>query len=144
MHMRFNIFAKDLHHQNVSPVAQERRFLWPTTSKRASMTMCNRSIFNWACESLLTLQGMQYSTEGHKCLPFSSQFKTLGLEVDTREFAEGHVLVGHTQNRREELHNQLEAFLCANSTRAKDAERLRGRMIFFKGVHFWKSCQCCS
>ena len=41
-----------------------------------------------------------------------------------------------TQNRREELHNQLEAFLCANSMSAKDAERLRGRMIFFEGYTF--------
>ena len=86
---------------------------------------------SWACESLLTLLGMQYATEGHKCLPFSDQFKTLGLEIDSKEFADGHVLVGHTQNRREELHNQLDTFLRANAMSAKDAQRLRGRMIFF-------------
>ena len=88
---------------------------------------------SWACESLLTLLGMQYATEGHKCLPFSDQFKTLGLEIDSKEFADGHVLVGHTQNRREELHNQFDTFLRANAMSAKDAERLRGRMVFFEG-----------
>jgi hypothetical protein len=41
-----------------------------------------------------------------------------------------------TQNRREELHNQLDTFLRANAMSAKDAERLRGRMIFFEGYTF--------
>jgi hypothetical protein len=54
---------------------------------------------SWACESLLTLLGMQYATEGHKCLPFSTRFKTLGLEVDTASFSEGLVLVGHTESK---------------------------------------------
>jgi ribonuclease HI len=91
---------------------------------------------SWACESLLTLLGMQFATEGRKCLPFSTQFKTLGLEVCTDGFAEGHVLIGHTESRREELHSQLGSFLSEDTMSPKDAERLRGRMIFFEGYTF--------
>ena len=79
---------------------------------------------------------MEYATEGHKCLPFSDKFRTLGLEIDSSGFAGGRVLVGHTENRREELHGQLDAFLRDNAMSAKDAERLRGRMIFFEGYTF--------
>ena len=91
---------------------------------------------SWACETLLKLLGMEYATEGHKCLPFSDKFRTLGLEIDSSGFAGGRVLVGHTENRREELHGQLDAFLRDNAMSAKDAERLRGRMIFFEGYTF--------
>jgi hypothetical protein len=91
---------------------------------------------SWACESLLTLLGMQFATEGRKCLPFSTQFKTLGLEVCTDGFAEGHVLIGHPESRREELHSQLGSFLSEDTMSPKDAERLRGRMIFFEGYTF--------
>jgi len=59
---------------------------------------------SWACESLFNLLGTQYTTEGRKCLPFDTKFKILGFEVDTMQFQEGHVLLGHTESRREELH----------------------------------------
>ena len=69
-------------------------------------------------------------------MPFDSKFKTLGLEIDTGSFPEGHILIGHTDSRKEELHSQLKGFLEANTMTHKDAERMRGRMIFFEGYTF--------
>ena len=91
---------------------------------------------SWACEALFDLLGLAYAQEGHKCKPFDTRFKTLGLEVDTEFFQQGHVLVGHTESRREELHGQLAAALEAGTMSAKEAERMRGRMIFFEGYAF--------
>ena len=90
----------------------------------------------WACESLLTLLGLQYAKEGQKCLPFDCKFKTLGLEVDASNFVDGAALVGHTESRREELAAQLDSILSVGSMSPKEAERLRGRMIFFEGFTF--------
>ena len=91
---------------------------------------------SWSCESLFDLLGMRYATEGHKCLPFSSKFKTLGLELDTSNFSEGQVAVGHTQSRRDELHEYMGTVLKEDLLSSKEAERLRGRMIFFEGYTF--------
>ena len=79
---------------------------------------------------------MDFAREGHKCVPFSDKFKTLGLEINTQQFEHGAVQVGHTEGRREELQGQLAGFLQAGCLGAKDAERLRGRMIFFEGYTF--------
>ena len=61
---------------------------------------------SWACESLFSLLGMRYATEGKKFLPFDSLFRTLGLEVDVSEFREGRAFVGHTESRKEEIGSQ--------------------------------------
>ena len=66
---------------------------------------------SWACETLFSLLGMQYATDGRKCLPFASEFKTSGLEVNTQDFQDGCVRVGHAQSRKEELHAQSKNFL---------------------------------
>ena len=92
---------------------------------------------SWACESLFNLLGMQFATEGHKCLPFSDQFKTFGLSISTEQFQEGIVLVGHTESRKQELCGQLDDLLMRGQLGSKEAERLRGRMIFLRRVHFW-------
>eukprot|EP00435_Cladocopium_sp_Y103_P041733 s2725_g11.t1 len=90
----------------------------------------------WSCEMLFDLLGLQYAKEGHKCLPFNSTFKTLGLEVNTADFQAGKVLVGHTASRKEELKGQTKSVLDRGKLSSKDAERLRGRMIFFEGYTF--------
>eukprot|EP00435_Cladocopium_sp_Y103_P062898 s272_g24.t1 len=91
---------------------------------------------SWSCETLLDLLGMQYAKEGHKCVPFCDKFKTLGLEVDTKPFQEGKVLVGHTESRRSELGEHISTILESGVLSPKEAERLRGRMIFFEGYSF--------
>ena len=69
-------------------------------------------------------------------LAFETEFKSLGLEISTKDFQDGRVLVGHTASRKQELHDQLQVFLDANLVSPKEAERLRGRMIFFEGFTF--------
>ena len=91
---------------------------------------------SWACEALFDLIGLEYARDGPKYVPFSTKFKTLGLEIDTECFQEGSILVGHTESRRKELHDQLQTFLQSNSMTSKEAERLRGRMIFYEGYTF--------
>ena len=91
---------------------------------------------SWACESLFSLLGMRYATEGKKCLPFDGLFRTLGLEVDVSEFREGRAFVGHTESRKEEIGSQLKKVLSEGALSPKDAEKLRGRMIFFEGFTF--------
>ena len=76
------------------------------------------------------------------CLPFSEQFKTLGLEVGTGQFSNGLVTIGHTQSRRDELGEQLGAVLEEGSMSSKEAERMRGRMIFFEGFTFGRVAFC--
>ena len=82
------------------------RLLW--TAFYDDYTLLSRveleSSSSWACEALFSLLGMQFATEGHKCLPFATEFKTLGLEINTGEFQKGLVRVGHTLSRKEELH----------------------------------------
>ena len=87
---------------------------------------------SWACESLFSLLGMRYATEGKKFLPFDSLFRTL----DGSEFREGRAFVGHTESRKEELGSQLKQALSDGGLSPKDAEKLRGRMIFFEGFTF--------
>eukprot|EP00435_Cladocopium_sp_Y103_P051887 s469_g16.t1 len=91
---------------------------------------------SWACEMLFDLLGLHYAKEGHKCVPFSEKFKTLGLEVDTSNFRNGSVLVGHTDSRKEELADHINSILKCGKLATKEAERLRGRMIFFEGYTF--------
>ena len=91
---------------------------------------------SWSCESLLNLLGMQFATEGHKCLPFDTTFKTLGIQVNTENFVNGEVLIGHTDSRKEELQGHIKDLLQNSEMSSKEAERLRGRMIFFEGYTF--------
>ena len=69
-------------------------------------------------------------------MPFSETFTTLGLEICTEGFQNGQVLIGHTDKRKAELNEQLQGVLQSGSLSTKDAERLRGRMIFFEGYTF--------
>ena len=81
---------------------------------------------SWACESLFSLLGMRYATEGKKFLPFDSLFRTLGLEVDVSQFSDGRAFVGHTESRKEELGAQLKQVLSQWSTesqRGREASR---------------------
>ena len=93
---------------------------------------------SWACESLFSLLGMRYATEGKKCLPFDGLFRTLGLEVDVSEFREGQAFGGDTRKaERKKIGSQLKGKVLAEGALSpKDAEKLRGRMIFFEGFTF--------
>ena len=90
---------------------------------------------------LFTLLGMDYATEGKKAPPFSEMFAALGVNVDMTGAARGSVVVGHTSARKEELSEVVDGFLQCGSMTAKDAERLRGRLVFFEGFTFGRVAQ---
>ena len=93
---------------------------------------------SWACESLFTLLGMQYAKSGSKCVPFSEQFKMLGLVMDLSRSDQKQICLGHINERAEELMSQIKSYLSSGKISSKEAERLRGRSLFFESFTFWR------
>ena len=91
---------------------------------------------SWACESLFTLLGMQYANSGSKCVPFSERFKMLGLVMDLSQSDQKQIFLGHTNERSEELTSQIASYLSSGKISSKEAERLRGRLLFFESFTF--------
>lgn len=91
---------------------------------------------SWACESLFKLLGLKFAEEGPKCQPFSSSFKMLGVVMNLDESDARQITIGHTQERSSELSGNIARHLEAGTISSKEAERLRGRMIFFEGFSF--------
>ena len=91
---------------------------------------------SWSVETLFKLLGLTYATEGKKFLPFDSAFKMLGLRVDLSKAQEKEVHIGHTDDRKEELKKKIDDILSAGNMDHKDAERLRGRMVFFESFAY--------
>eukprot|EP00435_Cladocopium_sp_Y103_P069155 s1948_g32.t2 len=83
---------------------------------------------------------MWYAKEGSKAVEFDSQVKTLGLLVKLGNVKQGF-LVGHTDERREELREALADVLNSRKLEPKQAERLRGRMQWFEGYAFGRIAQ---
>ena len=94
----------------------------------------------WAVEMLFDLIGLDFAREGKKAVPFSPKFKMLGLTLDLSCFGtEGSFAVSHTSERRSELADALGNVLEKNEIDSKQAERLRGRMIFFEGFAYGRT-----
>ena len=87
----------------------------------------------WACESLFKLLGLKFAEDGPKCQPFSSSFKMLGVVMDLSKTSSLRVDIGHTPERSKELAENIRGHLQTGTISSKEAERLRGRMIFFEG-----------
>ena len=60
----------------------------------------------------------------------------LGLKVDLTKAQECEMRVGHTPERKDELRQKIDSILADGYKEAKEAERLRGRMVFFEGYTF--------
>ena len=90
----------------------------------------------WACESLFRLLGHKFAEDGPKCQPFSSSFKMLGVVMDLSKASSLRVEIGHTPERSKELAENILGHLQTGTISSKEAERLRGRMIFFEGFAF--------
>ena len=90
----------------------------------------------WSCESLFKLLGLKFAEDGSKCQPFSSSFKMLGVMVNLEGSEQGSITIGHTAERSAELAECLESHLTSGHISSKEAERLRGRMIFFERFSF--------
>lgn len=82
---------------------------------------------------LFKLLGITFAETGKKAVPFSQCFKMLGLLVSTDGIESGVMEVKHTNERREELRETIQDILSRGSFSGKEAERLRGRMVFFEG-----------
>ena len=91
---------------------------------------------SWACESLFGLLGMQYANSVSKCVPFAERFKMLGLVMNLSQSDQKKIYLGHTSERADELVEQLKYFLTSGKISSKEAERLRGRMLFFESFTF--------
>ena len=85
---------------------------------------------------LFDILGAKFAQEGAKALGFAKQFKLLGVVIDLRDFPKGVVRVGHTEERVQEITNEVHNILEADRLSAKQAEQLRGRMCFFEGFVF--------
>eukprot|EP00435_Cladocopium_sp_Y103_P016841 s3633_g4.t1 len=94
---------------------------------------------HWAITTLFELIGLDYAKEGPKAPPFSEVFKMLGLVVDLSKVADKMFEVGHTAERRDELVASLEDIARRKELSAKEAERIRGRMIFFECFVFGRT-----
>lgn len=73
--------------------------------------------------------------ERNSCLSIAV-FKMLGLQVDLSACRTKEMLIGHTEDRKNELKQKIDETLAAGVMDSKDAERLRGRMVFFEGYTF--------
>jgi len=83
-----------------------------------------------SCELLFRLLGVDYADTGRKAVPFSQNFKMLGVVVNTEASSNSSVTITHTEERRKELVDAMKAVLQCG------AEKLRGRMVFFEGYTF--------
>jgi hypothetical protein len=87
---------------------------------------------HWAISSLFELIGLQYAKDGSKAPPFSDVFRMLGLMVNMVEAPSLRFSVGHTDERITELKQCLRDIVSNGQLSTKEAERVRGRMIFFE------------
>ena len=85
---------------------------------------------------LLDLLGMKFSREGKKWLPFDEAMAVLGVVLDLSEVHNGLVTFKHTDSRRAELDESLSRHLAEDSLTSKEAESLRGRLIWFDSLLF--------
>ena len=56
-----------------------------------------------SCELLFRLLGIDYADTGKKAVPFSQNFKMLGLVVNTESSTAASLSISHTEERRREL-----------------------------------------
>ena len=79
---------------------------------------------------LLDLLGMRFARDGKKWMPFSEQMDVLGVVI------RGVVYFKHTEARKTELDEVITKHLTEDRMTQKEAETLRGRLIWFEGFMF--------
>ena len=85
---------------------------------------------------LLDLLGMKFARDGKKWMPFSDQMDVLGVVIDFSHFSKGVVYFRHTDVRKTELDEVITKHLTEDRMTQKEAETLRGRLIWFEGFMF--------
>eukprot|EP00435_Cladocopium_sp_Y103_P022398 s2625_g5.t1 len=99
---------------------------------------------SWRVESRFQLLGLRCANEGKKFLPCDKKFEMLGLEVNLEECQNKCVSVGHTVDRCAEFISKIDDILAADFLGPKEAERRRGRMVFFEGYTFGRLANAAS
>ena len=89
-----------------------------------------------ACELLFRLLGIDFADSGKKAVPLRSNFKMLGLVVNTMNSVDGSITITHTDERKRGLVEAMTTVLDKGSLGPKEAEKLKGRMVFFEGYTF--------
>ncbi|CAE7032457.1 unnamed protein product [Symbiodinium sp. CCMP2592] len=92
-------------------------------------------------DRMFRLIGLDYATEGKKAPQFASCFAALGVQVDLQQAQSGSIVIGHTDARKEELTACIDSILADGSMTSKEAEKLRGRLVFFEGFTFGRVAQ---
>ncbi|CAE7257882.1 unnamed protein product [Symbiodinium sp. CCMP2592] len=92
-------------------------------------------------DRMFRLIGLDYATEGKKAPQFASCFAALGVQVDLQQAQSGSIVIGHTDARKEELTACIDSILADCSMTSKEAEKLRGRLVFFEGFTFGRVAQ---
>ena len=87
---------------------------------------------HWSITSLFELVGLLYAKEGPKAPPFGQIFRMLGLVVNLEKACDKQFSVSHTEERKAELKACLQEVLDKGELQNKEAERIRGRMLFFE------------
>ena len=87
-------------------------------------------------EGLFKLLGINFAAEGSKAPPFSKEFKTLGLVVDTEKANDKTVHLGHTPERSSELLARIDGSLAQQQVSTKSLEQLHGRIVWFRTFIF--------
>ena len=85
---------------------------------------------------LLDLLGMRFAREGKKWMPFSEQMEVLGVVIDLSHFDQRVVYFKHTEARKTELDEVITKHLTEDRMTQKEAETLRGRLIWCEGFMF--------
>jgi hypothetical protein len=83
--------------------------------------------------------GWLFAESGDKAPNFRQVFQALGVSINVSSMGPGLVIVGNTENRREELINFLNEVLQPKKLLKSEALRLRGRLQFASGNIFGRT-----
>jgi len=83
--------------------------------------------------------GWLFAESGDKAPDFRQVFQALGVSINVSSMGPGLVIVGNTENRREELINFLNEVLQPKKLLKSEALRLRGRLQFASGNIFGRT-----
>ncbi len=82
-------------------------------------------------EGLFKLLGMMFAEAGPKVPPFDVNFKTLGLQIDLKQWPGRDLTLQHTDSRKVELVEVMRGIVEKKLTTPKELERLHGRLVWF-------------
>ena len=94
-------------------------------------------------EGLFKAFGINFAAEGSKAPPFSKEFKTLGLLIDTSQASDKAVYLGHTEKRSLELLASINEVLEQQVTSDyEDAGTIAWQSCLVSHIYFWKKVEC--